>query len=76
MSNLSGMELLRSGNAIALNRGMEISLKSLNCHDTLVFVAKAAECGIKVKILIAEAADEVGVDSVIHCLAFLSIPSS
>ena len=56
---------------IAIERRLEVVLKGFDGHDALVFVASEAHAGIKVDLVVAEAANEVGVESV-HFLAFLS----
>jgi len=57
------------GKAIAIERNLEVVLKGFHRHDALVFTAKAAPLGIQVNLVVAEAANEVGVKS-LHFVPF------
>jgi hypothetical protein len=50
--------------AVAIEVHLQVVLKGFHRHDALVFTAKAAPLGIQVNLVVAEAANEVGVESV------------
>ena len=55
-----------SGKAVAIEVHLQVVLKGFHGHDALVFMAQSAPLGIQGNLVVAKAADEVGMESVVH----------